>query len=830
MFSAVIPSYNHARYLCECILSACRSPLVTEVLVLDDGSEDHSAALLRAMAGPGLPMLQNLTPEEPQNRGAHHALNHLVRMARNEWVAVLNSDDVFTAGRFELIERRLRQEDCDLLFGDLIIIDESGREVGVKRGPFDPEYAFPRDVDVFRSSQEQEWTALMSCQNVVATTSNIIFRKNLFTRIGGFSGYRYVHDWNFVWRAAALGKVKYLAQPLTCYRLHSSNTIKEDRSAVEREVRDMFRRLREEFPHVFCRQDVLTCRRGNHYLPARDLENIAVLLPDDAGAETYARCIREKIGPLQVIRRRSELSSRHEFLYAPETTASALAVHHLLNVCLCLIFNDIDFVLVSHTLKAPPQVAVDRIRDNVVFKTGLVDVFLCANTPARQLAGRIVRLLPGAACVRDLGDVFRGQLHRVSGFDLILGGLESNTQTLGSQPFSPGSGDAFSPEPTPKQVVFVLPTFLAVGGVERLAVEIMRQLRRRYEFVVISTERLGELQGSLHEAASELALCIDLAELGSQSQFPGMLRLLRDTYHPVLIWICNGSPWQFDHAATIREIFRDIPIVDQSVYDTKNGWVTRYREPAIQSFDRFIAISRKIHRVFTEDMHIDPGKIDLIYHAINVDSLGEVAVPAETCRVYLQKHGITGTGPLCAFIGRLVPQKRPILLLDLARQALERGNAARFLLVGDGELARECTDYIERHRLTNVLRIPYCAALSELYPLLSALVITSEYEGLPLVLLEALSMGVPVFSTDVGDIRRILDDYQTGVTTPADCSPEEFARAFEKFVEHLAEYRARAIEAAPRVRSRFCGSAVAAEYERSWQRAIEGVTSGRPAF
>jgi glycosyltransferase involved in cell wall biosynthesis len=822
MFSVVIPVYNHEHYLCECILSACRSSLVTEVLVLDDGSRDGSAALLRAMARSRLPMLRDLTPERPQNHGAHHTLNQLVRIARNEWIAVLNSDDTFVAGRFELIEWRLRQADWDLFFGDLVLIDESGRQVGVKRGPLDPEYSFPPVIDLEKAVENQEWSALLSCQNIVATTSNMIFRKSLFNRIGGFANYRYIHDWDFAWRASALARVKYLAQPVTSYRLHSTNTIKEDRSAVEREVRDMFRRLRNEFPDVFRRKDVLTGRRGNQYLPARDLESVAVLLPEDDGFEEYGRAIREQIGHLHVMRDISELPSECDLLYAPGNIATALSVDHLRNVCLCLMFNDLDFVLVSHTLKVPPEVAVGQVRDQAVFKTGLTDVFLRGKAPKQPLDGRLVRLFPGNAPVRDLRDVFNGEPYELSGFDIRLGVRELQTP----EAFQPASSGAFSPLPSSKPVIFVLPTFLAVGGVERLAMEMMRQLRDRYDFVIVTTERLSERQGCLHAAAHGLAACFDLAELGPPAQFAGMLRALRDTYNPVLVWICNGSPWQFDNAATIREIFANIPIVDQSVYDTEKGWVMRYREPGVQSFDRFIAINRKIHRVFTEDMGMDPERIDLIYHAINVDNLGEVEVPAETCRGYLEKYGLTGTGPLFAFIGRLVAQKRPILFLDLARQSLDRGDGARFLLIGDGELAGECQQFIQKQGLTNVERMRYCAVLSEVYPLLSGLIITSEYEGLPLAMLEALSMGVPVLATDTGDIRAILEEYQTGITVRDIYSPEEFALAFKEFMENLAEYRARAIAAAPRIRARFCGSAVAARYERSWQRAMEE-TAGR---
>jgi len=137
--------------------------------------------------------------------------------------------------------------------------------------------------------------------------------------------------------------------------------------------------------------------------------------------------------------------------------------------------------------------------------------------------------------------------------------------------------------------------------------EIMRSLSSEYAFVLITTEQLSEAQGSLHADIRGRALaCYDLAELGQQEAFIPMMRTLKLTYSPDLVWICNGSPWQCDNASTLRDVFADIPIVDQEAYDADQGWIRRYHEPGIQSFDRFIAINRKIRDVFTERLNMDP--------------------------------------------------------------------------------------------------------------------------------------------------------------------------------------------------------------------------------
>ena len=90
-----------------------------------------------------------------------------------------------------------------------------------------------------------------------------------------------------------------------------------------------------------------------------------------------------------------------------------------------------------------------------------------------------------------------------------------------------------------------------------------------------------------------------------------------------------------------------------------------------------------------------------------------------------------------------------------------------FLLVGSGELLEECQTFLNKHRLTNVTYIPFYNPLSRLINMIDGLVITSLYEGLPIALLETLSLGRPALSTDVGDIKLVLEAYGSGKIVPS---------------------------------------------------------------
>jgi glycosyltransferase involved in cell wall biosynthesis len=227
MFSVVIPIYNHAKFVRQAIWSALRSPLVNEILVVDDGSGDGSQKIAASMAAAHPGRVRDLTPASGGNVGAHRRLNELVESAQCEWIAVLNSDDAFVSGRFEAIVRDPQFQDCDFAFGNLLFMDERGALVGAKRGPLDC------------SRPEGRLVEILLKENYLITTSNMVFRKSLHASIGGFRSYRYVHDWDFALRAMACGRTAYIRRFLTAYRIHGGSTFLESEGKPLAEIRSM---------------------------------------------------------------------------------------------------------------------------------------------------------------------------------------------------------------------------------------------------------------------------------------------------------------------------------------------------------------------------------------------------------------------------------------------------------------------------------------------------------------------------------------------------------------------------------------------------------------
>ena len=788
MFTVCIPSYNHAKYLTSAIVSALRSPLVTEVLVVDDGSTDGSVALLGWLTrlGPRLRVLPG-----GDNRGAHARLNELVLAARTEWVAVLNSDDTLVPGRFEAIERVARQGQAELIFGDLVLIDGQGERLGLRHAIRHNEVPWPPRWDLNQMARDQAWAPMLALQNIVATTTNMVFTRSVHQDLGGFRDYRYCHDWDFALRAALAARVRYVPAMMAQYRLHGANTIKESGDRVRHEVRRMFARLMSErlMSERLVGNDptpepwLATIVRANHYMQPPGGPVLGVVLPDPIAAAILARQAARL--PVTVVAHEGALT--HEpYLYAPGPAgAAALRLQDLRTILLAVATAQYDALLLNRT--AGP-VTEPGLADALVVRRAAVGTW-------RTGAVQTIALYPMAPFVG--GSPVR---------------LADAAPGAGAP--MPGPGPMPMPAPAwddPRPVVFVLPAFLAMGGAERLTISIMRALQDRWRFVVVNTEPLRPEQGSTHDDAAGVAEIYDLAEIASDRL--AALAILRDWYNPALLWIMNGAPWQVEHATQIRDVFRGVPVADNQAYDHEAGWINRFGDPGVRDAERFVAINNKIAHAMRERFGIAADRIDLIYHGAEMARATPRPVGPGHVAEIRRGFGLDPALPTFGMIGRLSAQKRPMDLVALAKRA---GPRVQFAWTGPGELASEVASAAP----ANFHLIPSQADVRPVLEMLDGLVITSEFEGLPVAMLEALAMGVPVLSTDVGAIGEVLARYGSGMIWGPPGDIPALLAAFKAFRRALPGLRAAAQAAAPRVAEEFSSARMALEYEATFRKAI----------
>jgi glycosyltransferase involved in cell wall biosynthesis len=232
--SIVIPAYNHERYVETAIRSALSQTVDDfELIVIDDASTDGTREILDGFDDRRVRRMHH-----EQNRGAAATLNEGIAQSRGAFIAILNSDDVFAPNRLECLLRGANETGATFVASDVELIDDEGTIIRDKAHWW--LYWYDDLKRIYRETGDIVQTLLAG--NMLLTTSNFLVRRDVFDRIGRFNDYRYVLDYEFIFRFLAdqpNGLLFLPAQRLLRYRLHGGNTIREDRVAPNRETFDV---------------------------------------------------------------------------------------------------------------------------------------------------------------------------------------------------------------------------------------------------------------------------------------------------------------------------------------------------------------------------------------------------------------------------------------------------------------------------------------------------------------------------------------------------------------------------------------------------------------
>ena len=202
--SVLMPSYNSAPYLREAIESIrCQTFQDFELIIVDDGSDDHSAAILAECSAEDsrIRIIRN-----DRNRGIVYSLNRGLRACRGEYVARMDADDIAVKERLEKQVVFLdKHKDVIVLGGAAAYVDRAGKE-----------------LDVVGRSQVNR--SLIYRNPMLHPT--IMLRRQVLEQLqlGYLEKYRYAEDY-FLWlQLSRSGKLAAQDEIILKYRLSGSAT------------------------------------------------------------------------------------------------------------------------------------------------------------------------------------------------------------------------------------------------------------------------------------------------------------------------------------------------------------------------------------------------------------------------------------------------------------------------------------------------------------------------------------------------------------------------------------------------------------------------------
>ena len=378
------------------------------------------------------------------------------------------------------------------------------------------------------------------------------------------------------------------------------------------------------------------------------------------------------------------------------------------------------------------------------------------------------------------------------------------------------------------KVLLLIDTIQITGGAERFAVALATHLPQdRFEIWMCSSRTADPAAAALLDQAGVRHLNLGRRGRPDLGPFSKLIALIRRERFDILHAHMFGSNLWGSLIGTLCRI--PVTIAHEHTWSYEGQPVRRMLDGLVigRLVTRFIAVSPLDAERMVAIERVPPEKVVMIPTAYIPRPPAGTDVRAEI--------GIDITAPLLAAVAVLRPQKALSVLLDALSIVLASAPATHLIIAGDGPCRDELVEQAERLGLA--ARVHFLGSRSDVEEIIRAAdvaVISSDYEGTPLVAFECFANGTPLVATSVGGLVAIIEDGVNGRLVPPR-DPTRLAAAIVEVVTDralqermAATARERSVVAIDTIAERFAQLYESLALEQGITAAFAGSPPARP--
>ena len=366
------------------------------------------------------------------------------------------------------------------------------------------------------------------------------------------------------------------------------------------------------------------------------------------------------------------------------------------------------------------------------------------------------------------------------------------------------------------KVLHVVPS-LAPGGAERMAVHIVRGLKgQRFEVAVVSVS--GRLGSDLERLLAESG--VEVWYLGKKLGFDcrtyyRIHRVLReyrpDIIHTHLHVLRYALPSMLWFKRTSMSLHTVNNVVECEV-EPRARWIQRY---AFHHGVLPVAVAEEVATGVERLYGIQ--RCPVIWNCVPVNLYAFPQTPRGRWRA---REGFRADDVLFVCVARLAPQKNHALLLKAFAQGPASDPKAHLVLVGEGALRGQLEEQAQNLGLAGQIHfLGLRTDISDVLGAMDVFVLSSDYEGTPLSVVEAMASGLPIVSTASGGVPELFDGGKEGfIVQPGDDSGLSDAMAL--LLRDREARQSFGVAAARRARENFDVSVMVRAYEEVYENLI----------
>ncbi len=348
-------------------------------------------------------------------------------------------------------------------------------------------------------------------------------------------------------------------------------------------------------------------------------------------------------------------------------------------------------------------------------------------------------------------------------------------------------------------ILMIIP-WMIMGGADRFNLDLISRLdKSKYDITIISTEPAINIY---RQSFEQYATVYDLTTFLDQKYWPAFINYIIQKNNINLILNTN-SELGYSLLPYIKAKHPQIPIIDyvhMEEWYNRNGGYSRDSSGVSSVIDKTLVCNENSKNVLVNHFNRNKDEIKTVYIGVDENKYDPSKYNKEELK---QKYELPKDKYIISYICRISEQKRPFLLLEIAKKLKQTRDDFVILVVGDGNLLNKMKSVANKYKLTNnMIFLGRTNKTDEIYSISDLTINCSIKEGLALTAYESLAMGIPVVSSDVGGQKELIDE-TTGVIVPCmqkeeditDCNYSEeevqnYIDAINKVLKNLKTYKA----------------------------------------
>ncbi len=376
----------------------------------------------------------------------------------------------------------------------------------------------------------------------------------------------------------------------------------------------------------------------------------------------------------------------------------------------------------------------------------------------------------------------------------------------------------------PKKILEVI-TLSEWGGAQTVCYELAKQLHQKGLHVEVACPSHGPLAEKLREEGITVrpinSLRRRIAPLQDLITFLALWRLMRTERYSIVH--CHSTK-----AGILGRLAAKLAGVPH-IYFTAHGWGFYNREEYWWAEKLVVLLERIAARVSTAIICVSERdrrealarriahqeKIVVIRNGIMWDHADDKASHTPT-------QAVADSGVVCGMVSRLAYPKDPLLFLEIAAAVKQSGVKAKFFLIGDGPLKQDCQRLIDTRGIRGEVSIMSAENSTEArkyYKAFDVFVLISRFEGLPVVIIEAMFAGLPVLASRVGGIPELVESGKNGVLLEANAPLDQWVETLLSLTGDLEKRTQMGREGRKIAQEQFTAERMAEQYELLFQQA-----------